>query len=147
MKVNRKIALLSALTLPAAGLFAAAPANAAQSIQEVDCQGLQVIVRTNNNNSSDHGGWGAAQVVNFKGHLIPTSFNGSLYDETTQSEIFSFSQDKGNGNANQNQPTINCIVDQEGTLADFLGPGDVPPPNTSPSDIVEFTIYVTGVPK
>lgn len=141
--------VVAALACCAAGAALVAPAAmAAQSDMSVTCDGQQFIVRTNDNNSSDMGGWGAAQVVSGgSGHLIATVFNGSLYDATVDQTIFQFSQYKGGGNGNHNQQTVNCVVSTDGTLGDFLEPGDTPPPGTSPSDSVVFTIDVTGVAK
>jgi hypothetical protein len=114
----------------------------------ITCGGQQLIVRTNNNNSSDHGGWGAAIVVEGgSGHLIPTSFSGTLFDQTTQTTVFSFSQSKGNRDANRNQPTVSCTAVEQATLGDFAGPGQQLPPGTSATDPVTFTLDVTVVPK
>jgi hypothetical protein len=139
-------ATLTALACSIGGLAMAAPATAAQSEMPIMCAGQQLIVRTNNNSSSDMGGWGAAQVVSGgSGHLIPTTFDGTFYDATIDQTIFTFSQAKGGGNGNHNlQPTAICTDTQTGTLGDFLEPGDIPPPGSSPSDSVVFTIRVTG---
>jgi len=126
----------------------AAPAEAAQSTMPITCAGQQLLVRTNTDNSSDHGGWGAAIVVDGgSGHLIPTSFSGVLVDDTTGTTVFSFDQSKGNGNGNHGQSTVSCTSVQQDTLGDFAGPGEELPPGTSASDQVTFTINVTAVVK
>ena len=108
-----------------------------------------VTIRTNNNNSSDSGGWCSAQVVAGGGSrlLIPTSFTFSVYDVTTEKEIFSQTQSKGGGNANQKQSTVTCTQTQTATLADLLQPGDQVPPGASLTDTVTFTLRVTAVQK
>jgi hypothetical protein len=55
-------------------------------------------------------------------------------------------QVKGGGNANHNQPTLTCTGSQTGVLGDFLNPGETPPPGTSVSDPVTFTLTVIAVP-
>jgi hypothetical protein len=130
------------------GLAMTAPAQAAQSTQELNCGSLgTLLLRTNNNNSSDMGGWSTAQLASGKGHLIPTSFTFTAYDETTQQQLFTFTQPKGNGNANHNQQTVQCSFSQTGTLADLLDPGEQPPPGVSLTDIVTATFTATAVPK
>lgn len=114
----------------------------------ITCNGQQLLVRTNDNNSSNHGGWGAAIVVDGgSGHLIPTSFSGTLFDQTTGTTLFTFAQSKGNGNGNNNQQALSCTSVQQDTLGNFAGPGEQLPPGTSPTDMVTFTINVTAVPK
>ncbi|HJQ43246.1 MAG TPA: hypothetical protein VJ831_09190 [Jatrophihabitantaceae bacterium] len=128
-------------------LLAAPPAaTAAQSTQELSCDGITVTIRSGDNNSSDHGGFGVAQIVaGGSGHLIPTSFAGSLYDVNLDETIFSFDQSKGGGHANHQQDTVSCTQEQDGVLADFLEPGDEPPAGASPTDDVVFTITATAV--
>lgn len=144
----RFAAAVIGLAVVGGGVVAATPAGAAQSTMPITCGGQQLLVRTNNNNSSDHGGWGAAIVVDGgSGHLIPTSFSGTLVDETTGTTVFSFAQSKGNGNANNSQQAVSCTSIVQDTLGDFAGPGEQLPPGTSPTDQVTFTINVTAVPK
>jgi hypothetical protein len=149
-RLNKATAVFAAGVAVATGAVALAPAaGAAQSQMTLTCSGQQLTVRTNSNNSSDNGGWSVGVVVDSaKGaHLIPTSFSGSATDDTTHTTLFSFSQIKGGGNANRNQQTVTCTSTQHATLAEFLDPGEQPPPGTSPSDQVTFTITVTAVPK
>ena len=147
---TRSTAALAAVTLAAgAGVAAlAAPANAAQSTLPLTCNnGQQLTVRVNTNHSSEHGGWGVGQVVaGGTGHLVPTMISGSLVDNTVSQTLFTFEQAKGGGNANHNQPTITCTASETGVLGDFLNPGDTPPPGTSVTDAVTFTINATVVP-
>ncbi len=129
---------VAALTAPAA--------SAAQTEQVITCDGQQLTVRSNENNSSEHGGWSAAKIVSGgTGHAVPIEFAGSLYDSTIQQTVFSFDEVKGGGNGNHNQSTITCNQSQDGTLGDFLDPGDVPPPGTSADDAVTFSIDITVV--
>jgi hypothetical protein len=139
------LAAASGTTLALGGLVAS-PALAAQQVQPLQCDGHQITVRVNEDNSSDHGGWSAAVVIDGgSGVLVPTSFSGSAYDDTAGQEIFSFAESKGNGNGNHNQQTISCSDTTVGTLGSLLEPGDEVPPGMSADDIVEFTINVTAV--
>jgi len=145
MKYGKQLGAAVGAVALAAGTFAA-PAWGAQQLQPLDCGFGPLTIRANNNNSSEHGGWSAAQIVDGgTGHLIPTVFSGSLYDSTLGREIFSFSQTKGGGHANHQQQTVSCTQEQSGTLADFLEPGDTPPPGSAPTDQVTFTITATAV--
>ena len=139
-------AVVAALACSVGGLALAAPAQAAQSEQMLTCDGHQLTIRTPDNNSSDMGGWSAAQVSG-DGHLIPTTFAGSLYDVTVGQVVFQFSETKGAGNGNHNQQTVSCTQETSGTLADFVGPGDELPPGTALTDEVTFTITATAVPQ
>ena len=145
----RSIAAVAALTIAAgAGLAGlAGPAHAAQSTLPISCNnGEQLTVRVNTNHSSEHGGWGVGQVVaGGTGHLVPTEISGSLVDNAIHQTLFTFDQVKGGGNANHNQPTVTCRASQTGVLSDFLNPGDTPPPGTSVTDPVTFTLTVTAV--
>lgn len=148
--ITRRMAVLAVgATLAAGGgQFAlSASAAAAQSTLQLTCSdGGNYTVRTNDNNSSDHGGWGVGQIVSGgSGHGIPTSFAGSLFDVTANQPIFSFQQAKAGGRANHNQRTITCTAIENGTLGDFSQPGDQLPPGTSASDQVVFTLTVTVV--
>jgi hypothetical protein len=142
---------VAAVTIAAgAGLAGlAGPAHAAQSTIPVACDnGEQLTVRVNTNHSSEHGGWGVGQVVaGGTGHLVPTAFRGSLVDNApnVNRTLFTFAQAKGGGNANHNQPAVTCTQSETGVLGDFLNPGDTPPPGTSVSDPVTFTLTVTAV--
>lgn len=131
----------------AIGAVIAAPsASAAQSTQPFTCDGQQLVIRTNDNHSSDMGGWAAAKIVSGgSGTLIPTSFSGSAYDITAGQPLFAFSSAKGAGNANNNQPTVTCTQTMTGTLADLLQPGDQLPPGTSLTDQVTTTFTATAV--
>ena len=148
--ITRKMAVLAVGATLAAGagqLALLAPAQAAQSTLQLTCSdGGNYTVRTNDNHSSEHGGWGVGQIVaGGSGHGIPTSFAGSLFDVATNQTIFSFEQAKAGGQANRNQQTITCTGTQNGTLGDFSEPGDQLPPGTSASDPVVFTLTVTVV--
>jgi hypothetical protein len=131
-------------------LIGMASAHAAQGglqEQSLTCSnGQQLTVLTNNNNSSDMGGWEAVKVVSGgSGHLIPTSFTFSAVDNTTNQPIFTGTQVKGSGHANQNQSTVTCSDSQTATLADLLQPGDEIPPGASLTDQVTFTVTATAV--
>lgn len=91
--------------------------------------------------------WGTAQIVG-TGHLIPVSFEFSGYDTDANVLIFDSGPIvKGGGNANHNQQTTSCSQSQTGPLADFLEPGDQPPPGTDLSDMVTVTFSATAIVK
>jgi hypothetical protein len=139
------MAVIGAATLT--GMLTA-PAWASQETSDISCGATQLTIRTNTNNSGDNGGWSVAQIVGAHGqHLIPTAFSGSLYDSTIGEVIFTFSAAKGGGHANNQQSTTECSQEFSGTLADFLEPGDTPPPGTSATDEVTFTFTATVVRK
>jgi len=147
--VRRTMTLGGVLALAGTGLLVASPlAGAAQSTQTIQCGGDTYTIRTNSNNSSQNGGWSAAQVVGQPGaHGIPVSFSGTAVDTTINNQtIFSFSQTKGNGNANQNQPVTTCTQSFSGTF-DEVSEGAPPPPGVSGTDDVTMTITIGVVIK
>jgi hypothetical protein len=146
----------AALALATAAFPAAAatsgepnPAGNGQSLQLLSCQGVgDLLVRTNEDNSSDNGGWSSAHIVEGgSGTLIPTSFAFSGYDETTGTDLFASGvQAKGGGNGNHAQgPLLTCTQSMEGPLSDFLEPGETPPPGDDPSDTVLVSFTVTAL--
>jgi hypothetical protein len=137
----------AALALAGAGTLLAAPAaTAAASEQPLTCDGHDIVVRTADNNSSDRGGWSAAQIVQGgSGTLVPVSFSGGAYDNTLDQSIFEFSQVSGGGHGHANQQTITCTQVSTATLGDMLEPGDEVPPGASLSDSVTFTLTVTAI--
>lgn len=141
-----KVGVALGVAAVAATVFGAGPAQAAQSSLPLTCGGSQYIVSTNNNNSSQNGGWSAAQVAG-GGHFIPTMFVFSAQDVTQNFTVFSDTSVKGQGNANQNQPTTTCTaVFGEGTWAELSG-GEPLPPGVNPTDMILASITVTAVPK
>lgn len=147
MHVNAKRwSVVVGLGVLVGGMGAAAPASAAQTTQVIQCGGHPLTLRTNSNNSSDNGGWSAAQVVG-DGTLIPTSFSFQVVDNVTHESVGPFTQVKGGGNANHNQQAITCTQSMTDTLANLLGPGDTPPPGWARTDSATFTLTVTAVPR
>ena len=146
LSVRRGISLIGACALAAGGLTLASPAQAAQSVMQISCEGTMINIRANNNNSSGMGGWSSAQIVDFKGHLTPTDFAGSLTDDLSGATLFSFDQVKGGGNASNNQQQISCSSVQTGTAGDFFGSEPLPD-GVSADDPVTFTILISAVPK
>jgi hypothetical protein len=127
-------------------LLGASPALAAQSTQSITCDGQQLVIRTNSDNSSDMGGWSAAKIVSGgSGTLIPVTFNFAAVDDTTGQQLFSAAQNKGDGNGNHNQATVSCVQTQTGTLADLLEPGDEVPPGAQLTDQVTVTFTAQAV--
>jgi hypothetical protein len=138
---------LAALAVVAGGSVLAAPtASAAAGEQAFSCDGQQIVLRVSDNHSSEHGGWGAAQIVEGgTGTLIPTSFAGSAFDVTLDQELFGFSEVVAGGHAHGNQATITCTQVITGSLEDLLEPGDEVPPGVSLSDEVTFTLTVIAI--
>ena len=145
---TRTTAALAAVALAAgAGVAAlAGPAHAAQTTLPITCDGQQLAVRVNTSHGSANGGWAVAQIADGgTGHLVPAAFSNSLHDDTANQTLVTFDRAKGGGNADHNQPAVTCTLSQTGTLGDFLNPGDTPPPGTSVSDAVTFTLSVTAI--
>jgi hypothetical protein len=137
---------ITAVTV-AAGFAAAAPASAAQQVQQAPCSGLGTItIRTPSDNSSDNGGFSAGQIIGGgSGHLIPTSFDFTATDGRTGATLFTGTQLKGGGHANANQPTTTCTITQTASANEAFG-GQLPP-GVNGDDLITFTILVTAVPK
>jgi len=142
---TRTVRVIALTTLTAAaglvlGITSGSAAAAAPSLQTLTCDGQQLTLRTTNNNSSEHGGWSAAQIVaGGTGHLVPIEFSGAAVDVTVGQTIFSFEQVKGNSAA-AGQQTITCTQTEVGTLADFVDPSQPLPPGTALTDEVSFTL-------
>jgi hypothetical protein len=146
-RVSRIGTGLAALAVTVGGsAFVAPAAHAAQGEQPLTCDGQDIVVRTGDNNSSDRGGWSAAQIVQGgTGTLIPTSFEFSAYDLTKDLSIFSGSQVSGGGHGHGTQATVTCTQVTTATLGDMLEPGDQLPPGTELTDEVSFTLTVTAI--
>jgi hypothetical protein len=143
-RVSAAIVAVFAAACLVAGGVSAAP----RQPQPFSCNGLgDIQILTPPAHGSDQN-WGVAQMVG-GGHLIPIQFRFSAFDNTVGVPIFdSGVVTKGGGNANHNQETTDCSFSQTATLADFLEPGDQPPPPPfSPTDSVTFTIDATVIVK
>jgi hypothetical protein len=138
---------VAVVALGGVGSVLAAPAaTAAQGLQTLDCGGQEVVISVGDSHSSDNGGWGAARIVDGgSGTLIPTSFTFSVYDETLDQELFTFTQPNGGGHAHGQQDTISCTETESGTVADLLEPGETPPEGVDLDDEVTSTFTVTAV--
>jgi hypothetical protein len=146
--MGKPVAIGLTMVAGAAGalLIGSSAANAAPSYQSLTCDGQQLTLRTPDNHSSDMGGWSAAQVVSGgSGTLIPTSFDFSAFDVTTQQPIFEGLSTKGAGNANHQQSTVTCTQIETATLGDLLEPGDEVPPGGSLDDEVTVTLVATAI--
>jgi hypothetical protein len=141
------VTLAGAASAMLVGLPSAQAAQGGLQEQSLMCgNGQHLVVLTNTNHSSDMGGWEAVKVVSGgSGHLIPTSFTFSAFDNTTNQLIFTGTQLKGGGHANRHQATVTCSDSQTATLADLLQPGDQVPPGASLTDSVTFTVSATAV--
>jgi hypothetical protein len=132
------------------GLVATVPAGAAQSTTTLKCtNGDTVTVRTNNNHSSDMGGWSAAQIVDGgSGHFIPVAFSFSVHNDTQNLTVTEPPSVKGSGNGNNHQATMQCSQSQTASLGDFLGgSAEDAPPGWNLTDTVTGTFTATVVAK
>ncbi len=142
-----RVAVITALAV-VGSLFAVATSTAAPpEPQTLTCQGLgevQILVGPANGADSS---FGVARVVG-DGHLIPVDFQFSAYDVTAGFSLFDSGLiQKGKGNGNRNQRTVSCSSIETGTLADFLDPGETPPPGAHLTDSVTFTISASAIVK
>jgi hypothetical protein len=143
-RIGAGVAAFAAVS--AGALLTSPAATAAQGLQRLTCDGQDIVVRVADNNSSDHGGWNTAHVVEGgTGTLVPTVFTFAVYDVTLDREIFSDTQANGRGHAHNQQPTVTCTQVETATLADLLEPGDEVPPGAAPSDEVTFSLTVVAV--
>jgi hypothetical protein len=134
-------ALRTATVLAAAaplGLLGTA-VHAAQSTDQITCDGHTLTIRANESHSSDQGGWSSVQVLEGgKGHLTPLEFSGTATDTTIDEVIWEFSAAKGRGHASSDGSTT-CTTTYYGTLGDFLEPGDEVPAGAALTDEVALT--------
>ena len=147
---TRSTAALAAITITVgAGLVGlAGRADAKQTLLPLTCdRQQQFTVQVNNSNSGPNGGWSVGQIVDGgTGHGIPTKISGTIVDTMHPQTQFTFEQLKGRGNANQNQPKIECTTEPvSGKLGDFIDPATPLPPDISLDDPATLTITVTVV--
>jgi len=135
-----------ALTAPL-GLVGLAPSYAGQTTDHVVCSGQNLTLRVNESNSSEHGGWGAVQVIaGGTGHLIPIAFSGTATDVTIHRVIFSFEGPKGGGHP-ASEGAESCVLHLDGTIADFYGPDEPLPAGVALTDVVSFDITALVIHK
>lgn len=141
------IVLATGASLGTMTAASAATGGPHSQLQPLDCTELgHITVETHDNNSSDHGGWGAAPIVDgATGTLVPTSLEIHLYDVTADQSLGDHAVQKGHGTANHNQHSVTCTEVQDGTLVDFLEPGEQPPPGTTLDDHVIGSLIVTAI--
>jgi hypothetical protein len=136
----------------AAALFASNAALATKGQDFVTCDNGKSYAITVTNQPNDNSvGWGVGRIG--KGdHLIPTSFTGTVYDSTIDQTLSTFTQAKGHGNGQHNQPQLTCQTPTETmTLEEFLGGAPLPPDwaqlGAQLTDEVTVTFTVTAVHK
>jgi hypothetical protein len=123
------------------------PAQAAGLNQEtVSCDGLGTITIATQPTNSDQN-WGAVQIVDASGHLIPVAFTFTFEDLTTDTVLFSDSSGKGSGHANNQQSTVTCSESATGTWAEIGEPGEPAPPGVGEDDILQFTLSAQAIVK
>ena len=148
---TKSIAALAAITITVGAGIAglAGRADAAQIPLPLSCDGQQLTVRVNTSNAGPNGGWSVGQIVDGgTGHGIPTKISGTIVDNKEADNpltLFTFEQVKGRGNANHNQPTVNCTMSQSDELWKFIDPGTPLPPGVSVNDPATLTITVAVV--
>ena len=149
---TKSTAALAALTITiGAGIVGlAGRADAKQITLPLTCDDQQFTVRVNSSNSGPNGGWSVGQIVDGgTGHGIPTKISSTIVDIKDPDDpqtLFTFEQVKGRGNANHNQPTINCDLPPiSGMLGDFIDPATTLPDDISLDDPATLTITVTVV--
>lgn len=115
-------------------LVVAGVSNAGRIQQQLTCTGgLGTVTVTVTNTTNDHSvAWGTGKVSNSL-HGIPVSFTGTITDLTTDTQLDSFTQAKGQGHGMHNQPTVTCSSPPETATAGELGI-----PGIDPSDVIEF---------
>jgi hypothetical protein len=154
---------LCAVTAPAnAASSKTAPNPAGNGITSIvlDCGSAgSLTILTNNNHSSDMGGWSVGQVVG-GGHLIPTQFTFSLagvpagtpYSTGTATTLFTGSSIKGGGNGNHNLTgsVVSCSagIPSGMSVGDALAANGAPPVDpTLAAEDAYFVITVLAIPK
>jgi hypothetical protein len=136
----------------AVALIATSAAMATKGQDFVTCDnGKSYPITVTQQPTENSVGWGVGRIGNGD-HLIPTSFSGTIYDNSIDQTLDTFSQAKGNGNGQHNQAQLNCQQPpQTGTLSDFLGGEPLPPEwallGAQLSDEITVTFTVTAVQK
>jgi hypothetical protein len=119
-------------------------ALAAQSSDQIDCDGHTLTIRANGSSSSDQGGWSSVQVLEgSNGHLTPLEFSGTAYDSTIDEQIWEFSAAKGGGHASH-KGSQTCTTTYYGTLGDFWEDGELPE-GAALTDDITFTFTAVVV--
>lgn len=138
------ITLLAGLGAVAAGT--AVPAAAAQSTDTLDCSGHPVIIRLNDSNSSERGGWASVQIVEGgSGHFTPVRFTGTLTDTTADIALGEFSSERGNGNVPPSKTVVQCTTTIVAPVSEFVENLQTLPPGAALDDdaALAITAYVT----
>jgi hypothetical protein len=132
--------LVATAAVTAVAMLVAGVGSAARTQQTLLCNGEQVTVTVTTTTNENLVAWGVG-TISGGAHLIPTSFSGSGVDLSTGATLFSFSQAKGNGNGQHNQPSVTCSESEQATAGEFGIPG------VAQSDLIEFDTTVTAVTK
>lgn len=138
-------AVCVSLLAGAGAAFAASGASAAPVQQTVTCEGQTIVVSGNTDNSKQS--WYTAQILSGgTGAGSPVAISGVVLDDSQGgAQVATYSASKGQGNAEQNQQTITCTQTITDTAGDFFG--SQLPSGVSASDMVEFDLTITVVPK
>lgn len=134
--------MAAAAAVAAAALVAAGVGSAARTQDTITCGGTTYALTVTSTKNDNSVAWGVGTISGGT-HLIPSAFTFTAFDVTTQTELFSDTQAKGNGNGQHNQTTMECSGEPETiTGAEF---GDFP--GVSPDDEIQISFTVTAVPK
>jgi hypothetical protein len=126
--------LFALAAVAAVALVMAGVGNAGRVQQMLTCTGLGTITVTVTNTTNDHSvAWGVGTVSSSL-HGIPVSFSGTITDLTTNTQLDSFFQAKGQGNGMHNQSAITCTSPPQVSTAGDLGGI----PGVADSDLIQF---------
>jgi hypothetical protein len=149
-------------TLALAGGLAAAPTAAALAAPTyelnkaghgistfmLNCGGSDLTILINNN-ASQSGGWGAAQIVG-GGVLVPTTISFSTVDMANGTVLVSMTQQKGGGHVPAG--TLTCtspVMDTGATIGDLVAGGELTasqlPAGVALTDEAGFTVTATVI--
>jgi hypothetical protein len=152
-----RAALAAAATVGTALAFTATPALAAtpeghgRTTQQLTCGDMGTLTLiTNQNNSSDMGGWSVAQVQG-GGRFIPVAFHFTVTvtTPTATETVVDQTMAQGGGHSHPNQATVECTQTESATVNDLLGDPEAAPvlAGFDPTDPVTFTFGATAIYK
>jgi len=122
-------------------LVMAGVGNAGREQQTLTCTGLGTITVTVTSTKNDHSvAWGVATVSSSQ-HIIPVSFSGAITDLTTNTQLDTFFQAKGQGNGMHGHDMVSCTSPPEISTAGDLGGI----PGVPDTDMIQFAFTAQAV--
>jgi len=110
---------------------------------EVSCAGSTLTVVAPPGNAGNN--WGAVRVVG-GGHLVVSSLEYAVYDDTA--DVSLVDEVLSHGVAHENQQRVTCVVaSQRATLGDIVPAEFAYPPGTTPADQVTSSLSAVVVPR